>query len=249
MSQSKVSKIERGFLLPSPDHVAALCRVYCVPSGEQAALLALAVGLREESSARLILARGVAETQRRIGQLESSATLVRSFQPLMVIGLLQTVRYMSYVFGIPDSRELTADEVAAAVAARELRQRALDDPGKSFTLIMTEGALRWHAGSPAVMAEQVTAIADATGRPNARIGIIPWTTPVTQFPRGGFHLFDDDAAIVATDIATATMTALADIATYAEIFTSLERTASFGDEAREHLARIAADYQRLLERG
>jgi hypothetical protein len=89
------------------------------------------------------------------------------------------------------------------------------------------------------------AISDASRRPNVRIGIIPWTTPVTQFPRGGFHLFDDDAAIVATDVATATMTAPADVATYAEIFTSLERTASFGDEAREHLARIAADYQRL----
>jgi transcriptional regulator with XRE-family HTH domain len=245
MSQSKVSKIERGFLLPSPGDVDALCRAYGVPDREAAALLALAEGLREESSARVILARGVAETQRRIGQIESSASLVRSFQPLMVIGLVQSVPYMQCVFGIPDSHELTADEVAAAVAAREARQRALEDPGKSFTLIMTEGALRWHAGSPAIMADQALAISDASRRPNVRIGIIPWTTPVTQFPRGGFHLFDDDAVIVATDVATATMTAHSDVATYAEIFTSLERTASFGDEAREHLARIAADYERL----
>ncbi len=67
----------------------------------------------------------------------------------------------------------------------------------------------------------------------------------TQFPRGGFHLFDDDAAIVATDVATATMTAPADIAAYAEIFTAFEQVASFGDEARDHLARIAADYRQL----
>jgi hypothetical protein len=32
-------------------------------------------------------------------------------------------------------------------------------PGKQFVLIMTEGALRWHAGYPAVMAEQAQAIA------------------------------------------------------------------------------------------
>jgi hypothetical protein len=69
--------------------------------------------------------------------------------------------------------------------------------------------------------------------------------PVTQFPRGGFHLYDDAAVHVATDIATAIITAPADIATYTEIFTDLEQTASFGDDAREHLARIAAGYQQL----
>jgi transcriptional regulator with XRE-family HTH domain len=247
MSQSKVSKIERGFLLPSPDDVEALCRAYSVPDADRAALLALADGLREESLARVILARGAAETQRRIGQLEGTATRVRSFQPLMVIGLLQTIGYMRCVFGIPDSRELSADEVADAVTAREARQRTLGSPGKRFTLIMTEGALRWHAGSPAIMAEQVQAITGASRLEGVRIGIIPWTTPVTQFPRGGFHLFDDDAVVVATDVATATMTSPADIASYAEIFASLEEIASFGDEAREHLARIAADYQRLSD--
>ncbi len=41
---------------------------------------------------------------------------------------------------------------------------------------------------------------------------------------------------MATDVATATMTALAGVATYDGIFTALEETASFGDEAREHLA-------------
>jgi hypothetical protein len=46
-------------------------------------------------------------------------------------------------------------------------------------------------------------------------------------------------------VATATMTAPTDIATYTEIFTALERAASFGDNARGHLARIAADYRQL----
>ena len=180
------------------------------------------------TSARVILARGVAGMQQRIRQLEASAMLVRSFQPVMVIGLLQTAGYVRCVFGIPDSHELSADEIDTAVAAREARQRVLDSPGKRFVLIMTEGALRWHAGSPAIMAEQVRAIAEASTRPNVRIGIIPWTTPVTQFPRGGFHLYDDDAVNVATDAATAIITAPADIATYTEIFGALEQTALFG---------------------
>ena len=57
------------------------------------------------------------------------------------------------------------------------------------------------------MAEQARAIAGASHRPGVRIGVIPWTTPVAQFPRGGFHLYDDAAVHVATDVATAIITA------------------------------------------
>jgi hypothetical protein len=44
-----------------------------------------------------------------------------------------------------------------------------------LVLIMTEGALRWHAGSPAVMAGQAQSIADISRRSNVRVGIILWT--------------------------------------------------------------------------
>ena len=245
MSQSKVSKIERGFLLPSADDVTALCRAYDVPVAGRDELLALAVALHEESAARVRLARGTAEMQRRIGQLEASATLVRSYQPVMVIGVLQTANYMRCVFGIPDSRELAPGEIDAAVGARERRQRVLSSPGKHFELIMSEGALRWQAGSAALMADQVQAVADAVSLPNVHLGIIPWTTPVRYFPLGGFHIYDDDAVLFGTEVATATLTAAADVATYAELFADLADAALFGEGAREHLARIEADYRRL----
>lgn len=244
MSQSKISKIERQFLLPSVEDVETLCRVYEIRNEERDELVALVVGLREEASVRVILARRVAEMQRRIGQLEESASLIRSYQPTMVIGLLQTPDYMRCVFGTADSHALSPDEVDEAVRVREARQRVLADPNKQCVLIMSEGALRWHVGSAHVMAEQLDAIAEVE-LPNVRLGIIPWTTPVQLFPRHGFHLYDDDAVIVGTETATATMTGAADIATYVELFDMLEQVAVFGEEAREHFARIAADYRRL----
>jgi transcriptional regulator with XRE-family HTH domain len=247
ISQSKISKIERGFLLPSVEDVATLCRVYDVGTEERDDLVALVAGLREEASAKVILSRGVAEMQRRIGQLETSSTLVRSFEPALVIGLLQTEPYMRLVFGIPDSQELSAKAVDEAVEARAARQLALDDESKRFVLIMSEGALRWQAGSAALMAEQVEAIAAAAERPNVRVGIIPWTIPVRFFPRHGFHLYDEDAVIVGTETATATMTGAADIATYVDLFTALESSAAFDDTAAEHLARIAREYQQLTD--
>jgi len=244
MSQSKISKIERGFLLPSAEDVTALCQVYGVTAPERKKLLALVDGLRAESSSRVILARGVAETQRRIGQLEASASLIRSYSPTMVIGLLQTRAYARCVFSTPDSREQSAEEVEHAVDARIGRQHTLDDQTMQFVLIMSEGALRWQACSSALMAEQIDAIATAS-RPNVRIGLIPWTTPVRYFPRHGFQLYDEDAAMVGTETATATMTGAADIATYVELFTALEKVAVFGPAAQEHLARIADDFRQL----
>jgi len=139
MSQSKISKIERGFLLPSVDDVDALCRIYDVADDERAGLLALVNGLRSEASTRVILARGAAEFQRRIGQLEESASLIRAYEPAMVIGLLQTPAYMRCVFSTPDSQALSAQHVADSVTARLSRQVALRDESTQFVLIMAEG--------------------------------------------------------------------------------------------------------------
>jgi transcriptional regulator with XRE-family HTH domain len=245
MSQSKISKIERGFLLPAVEDVAALCSVYAIPAGEADTLAALAAGLREEASAKVILARGAAEMQRRMGQLEASARVVRSFQPTMVIGLLQTAAYMRCVFGAPGTEALPEQEADDAAAARLARQRVLDDPSRQFVLVMSEGALRWQAGSASLMVEQVEAVAATAARSHVRIGLIPWTTPVRVFPRHGFHLYDEDAVVVGTETATATMTGAADVATYLELFAALEAAAAFGDGLLGHLARITGEYRHL----
>lgn len=92
--------------------------------------------------------------------------------------------------------EFGEDEVRAAVAARGSRMSALDDESNQFVLIHTEGALRCQAGSAGVMVEQIEAIVEASRRPNVRIGIIPWTTPVRVFCTHAFHLYDATAAVV-----------------------------------------------------
>jgi hypothetical protein len=149
--------------------------------------------------------------------------------------------------GFYKPQAVSEEETDSAVRARLDRQRVLDDETKQFVLIMSEGALRWQAGSPALMAEQAEAIAAATKRPNMRFGIIPWTTPVDRFPIHGFHVYDEDAVIVGTLTATATITGTADIATYLEQFAALETFATFDDDARDHLARIRNEYRQLEE--
>ncbi|SIO85558.1 hypothetical protein [Nocardiopsis sp. JB363] len=51
--------------------------------------------------------------------------------------------------------------------------------------------------------------------------------------------------MVDTETATATLTGTTDIATYVELFAELEKPACFGDEAVQHLERIAGRLRRL----
>lgn len=243
LSQSKISKLERQDLRPSPDDVQTLCEVYGASTAQRDDLVQLATTLKASviEPARITLSRGAPHHQQRIRRMEESAALLRSFQNTMVIGLLQTPAYARLVFtgGVPDA------EVSQAVAARIERQAQLRDRVPRAVLIMTEGALRWQAGSPALMAEQIEAVITATELPNAEIGIIPYTTPTTFFPRHGFHIYDHDAVIIGTEAGMATITDADDITRHEDMFTRLQDIASTGPAARTVLGRIATDYRNL----
>lgn len=243
ISQSKISKIENQVLRPSTDDVRALCRVYGASAERQDNLVRLAESLRSETiePRRVTLSRGAHNMQQRIRRLEASSALLRSFQPCMVIGLLQTEAYARLVFGASSSGQ----DIDKAVMARLERQAALRGQIPQAILIMTEGALRWQAGSPDVMIQQLHAIAQASERPNLEVGIIPYSTPVTVFPRHGFHLYDSDAAIIGTETGTATIVDNDDIAAYEQLFARLRELAVTSNEALKVLKRIADDYQSL----
>lgn len=242
VSQSKISKLENGRLRAGPDDVRALCDVYGVPDDERDELIRLAAELKAGSRlSRVVMTRGAAQLQRQFGQLESKATLLRSFQPAMVPGILQTTAYARLVFGAG----LTDEDRDSAVAVRRRRGGALDDETKDFTIIVTEGALRWQAGDSHVMTGQLDAILTASRRPNVVIGIVPWTTPVDVFCTHAFHLYDSAAVVVGTEVASAVLDSPDDVGVYERLFGRLEAIASTGDDARRELLRIRGDYQLL----
>lgn len=175
LSQSKVSRVETGAFMPTEDQVVALCRVYGAPAKVRRALVAITRDLREEaSSARVVLQRGAWRMQQRIGKIETASARIRSFQPTIVFGLLQTRDYITALFG--DS--LPADERDQTVEARLERQRILDS-NREFHFVLTEGALRWNMGGAATMLAQLDHLVEVSRRGRVRLGVIPWTTPVS----------------------------------------------------------------------
>jgi transcriptional regulator with XRE-family HTH domain len=240
--QPKLSKIENGQLLPSRQDAQRLCEVYQAAHSERRKILDLLAAIQGElEPARVILRRGADRKQRQIGEIEAATRHQRSFDLGAVIGLLQTADYMRRVF----SRRLSTAEQDKAIAARLERQNVLRDPAKLFTFVMTEGALRWRAGSGEAMAAQMEHIQQAALLPGVRVGIIPWTQEVSVFPGHEFHIYDDRLVIVGIESAMATFRDPRDIDTYLGLFARLEDVAAFGEEARRILSVIAEDYRRL----
>jgi transcriptional regulator with XRE-family HTH domain len=245
-SQRRISHIETGRFVPREDEIRSLARLYRAGADTRRQLLQVVADLRatpRASRARVIMSRGAWRMQERIARVEAASARVRAFHCAIVIGLLQTPAYARAVFA--DGGDITGEDLDRCVAERLDRQRILDS-GREITLLMTEGALRWQAVGPAVMAEQLGHISEMSRRPRVRIGVIPWTTAADVFPLHGFSVYDDRAVIVGTRVATAFLTDPDDVAEHVKLFGALEALAAWDDAAREHLGRIAADFRALI---
>jgi len=243
-STRRISNIETGRFVPRDDEIQVLAELYqASPAIRRQLRQAISDLSSEPPKARAMIAQhGAYKMQQRIGRAENESARIRSFQPCMVIGTAQTAAYMRAVFS--SSGDLTAADLEKSIAARVARAEILGT-GRDITMIQTEGALRWQAGSPAVMTGQLEHLAEISYRPGVRVGIIPWTTTVNRFPRSGFHIFDSRAVTAATDAATTFYTDPRDVALYEKLWVELEALTSWGAEARGHLERITADYRGL----
>lgn len=245
-NQNKMSRIENDQGLPTVAEAEALLDVYKVHGRKRAQILKLVKDAETEHvDTRLILQGGAHHFQERLRALTAKSRLVRSFVPNAVLGYLQTPAYARVVM----SQRMAPKDIERSVQKRmEQNQLTLDDSGRTWRMIQTEGGLRWNVGGTAVMAEQVEALVAATDNPNITLGFIPWRTPVDLLPLHSFHIYDRRAVIVGTWSGTAFVRSEPGIKQYEDLFDRLERFGVFGDEACAELRRIADEY-RLLERG
>jgi len=243
LSQSRLSRIERGTSLPTDAEAEQLARLYGADPERRKALLKLTsdahAGIRD---ARLVVQRGnTLALQQRWRRMETTARVLRSYHPAVVHGVLQTAGYAPAALRQPADSDVVRDRILR-------RERMIADQDREYHLLQTEGALRYLVGSAELMIDQMGSIAKVSEHRNVRFGIIPATTPV-EFTAGvGFHLYDNTAVVVGLDVASATLTKPADIRHFRDLFDRLVSLAVFGNEARELLRRIAEDYRRIARR-
>ncbi len=110
---------------------------------------------------------------REWAELEQKASSLRSYQPLLVPGLLQTEAYARAV--LATGGLVPPAEVEEIVAARLARQRVLQrESPLQLVAVIDEVVLRRRVGGDrAVMAGQLTHLADLGERENVQVRVVP----------------------------------------------------------------------------
>lgn len=230
ISQSKLSKIETGKVLPSVTDVERILSALGASEDRTADLLALArLANTDFQSVRASLRRGLRQKQRELAALEADSRHIRYFLPLMITGLLQIPEY-----GRASMANFPGDH-PQAIAKRLDRQAALYNPAKRFTFVLTEAAVRWQLCEPQVMAVQMGRLASLSELPNLRLGIIPLDAYVPDGPLNTFTVYDDRIATAETFGGVIMMRDPRDVTYHLELFAFFERYAVWDDDVRSLL--------------
>ncbi|MEU4403528.1 helix-turn-helix transcriptional regulator [Streptosporangium sp. NPDC023963] len=118
-------------------------------------------------------------------EIEQAAETLRTWEPLIVPGLLQTADYARVLFvGEPRA---TAEKAELDVAARLKRQRILErEDAPMFWVVLDEGVLTRRIGDKAIMAAQLDRLLEVACLPHVIIQIVPFEAGGTVGLLGGF---------------------------------------------------------------
>jgi transcriptional regulator with XRE-family HTH domain len=246
ISQSKLSKIETGLLLPSTEDLSNLCLVYTVSKPQLNALLEQLRRIQTEYiSWRIGHQRGFAAKQKDVGAQESKAKHIKTFQVSVVPGLLQIPRYAQCVMRLAN---VTAQQdLEQAVGVRLQRQSILYDPTKNFDFLITEGALLSRFCNPDIVIQQLDRLQLFFDLPNITLGLIPRDRPLPIVPQNSFVIFDRDQVTVETLTASVEVFNEQDILLYMQTFEQFQQSAVYGDAAVEYLNQLKAELRKVAK--
>jgi transcriptional regulator with XRE-family HTH domain len=243
MTRSTLSKYETGKILPAVAMVERLASALRANSDQRRTLIDAATAAHTEVHAwRAIQTPTFRRRQDEIRAIEAAATDVRVFQPSIIPGLLQTPQYCRALLELDRIRPIT--DLADAVSSRMERQQVMYDESKSFSFVLTEGALRWRIGAPSIHALQLHHVAGLSNLPNVKVGIVPFGAEVRARQTNMFAIFDASAVVVETMTAELTLREEQLIGFYLRMFETLQAAAVYGDQTRELLDGIASELRR-----
>src|SRR6266511_1607861 len=187
-SEWKIHRLENGQVGFKERDVVDLLRLYGIDDpGEVAAFLVLA---REANAPGWWQHYGDLLPQwfRAFVDLESAATLIRTYEGQFVPGLLQTEDYMRAVVGGAQLEDSPA-EAERRVALRLGRQTLLErKDAPRLWAVVDEAALRRPVGGPKVMRAQLERLIEASALPNVTLQVLPFAAGAHPAMVGAFSV-------------------------------------------------------------
>ncbi|MGW9635423.1 helix-turn-helix domain-containing protein [Nocardiopsis alba] len=200
-SSGKLSRMERNeWKLPSVRDMKDLAEVYDLPDEMREALVSLARESRVRGwwvDFKDVLRGGLAD-------FETGASMIRTFEALLIPGLFQTPDYAAAV--LRGGRVLSDDDIDRKVNGRMRRQEILTEDGPRVWAVVDEAALRKQVGGVEVMSAQIQHLVEMAERPNIDIQVVRDAQGSHAAMDGSFMILDfpDPADLPLVYIETAT---------------------------------------------
>ncbi|WP_406324979.1 helix-turn-helix domain-containing protein [Streptomyces niveus] len=199
-SPSKLTRLETGDnATVEPSDIMALCQIYQVDeeTADQLKEYAAVTKTRREWWQSTVFRPILGPGAKAILGLESSASVVHTYQSEYVPGLLQTPEYVRVLHqhahgGRPD------EDIDRMVELRMTRQKALRrEPPLKYVVVISEAVLLRQVGGPSVMRAQLARIIKAASEPNIKVQVVPFKAGVHRSMNGAFTTFRfrDDTAL------------------------------------------------------
>ena len=242
-SASKISRIETGQSGVSSREVRDILAAYEVEGELAEWLVEMAREAKQRGWWQLY---GTVLTSAYVG-LEAAAAELRSFEPLVIPGLLQTEEYARAMVlaGWPD---MSTEEVEQRIRVRMKRQSLLfqDDP-LQLSIILDEAALRRPVGGIDAMRRQLDKLVNAAGLPHVTLQVLPLSAGAHGGMDGAFTilLFEEQAnqnlVFAANGAGGLFLEKDDEIERYASIFAGLQRGALSPTRSIEMIATLAKE--------
>lgn len=187
-SLSKLIRIETGTVNISTNDLRMLLALYAMEPDRITALVDLAKAAREVPRWNIYRDVVSAEHIAFLGY-ESSASVIRNYEPQLVPGLLQTEDYAREVM-----RTLAPDDAQRADALIDLRmhrQQILDrENPPELHFIMDEAVLYRMVGGLRVTRQQLLRLRELADHPHVTMRVVPFTAGLYRLTRGPYVLFE-----------------------------------------------------------
>ncbi|MFF4911249.1 helix-turn-helix domain-containing protein [Streptomyces sp. NPDC001260] len=178
--------------------------------------------------------------------MESSAFVTRSFQPLVMPGLLQTEEYANAIIRAYTPARFSEQQRQRMLEARMLRQEALERDEAEAYFILDESVIRRQVGGPGVMKGQLRRLAELAAHPRRNIMIFPFSRGAHAASQGPFTLFEFEEEGMPSFVYLENLRGTATVSTetesfvaYLEQFWSLEEGSIKGEQIPRILLQIA----------
>lgn len=188
-TNSKIVKMERGWVPMRDLDVKALCELYAADQETSEGLLNLARLDRDRRRAK-----GWWQHPPHAGGLteyiamEDAATSVRTWQLSLIPGLLQTPEYVRALV-VSDGMRQNPEDIERVVEVRRRRQARLGGENPlQLRVVIWEGVLRQLVGGPGVMGRQLEHLLELSQLSNVCLQVLPFQSGGHPCVSGSFTI-------------------------------------------------------------